>query len=142
MSDSKNRNAILPRRNFLQKAAAGFSVAALGGVSASEASAAKPDRHWDLSADVVVVGSGAAGLPASIAAAEAGASVIVVEQNYDVGGHAVESGGNVTVAEAGRRPCRRERGRGVLGDRGMVCGPLRGHAHCRRGERSEETGTT
>src|SRR6202140_77494 len=69
----------------------------------SEASARKrrgPARRggpWDLPADVVVVGSGAAGLPASISAAEQGASVIVVEQNYDIGGHAIESGGNIAL---------------------------------------------
>ncbi len=51
----------------------------------------------DLSADVVIVGSGATGLPAAIAAADAGASVLVVETNYDVGGHAILSGGNVPL---------------------------------------------
>ncbi|MFQ5682509.1 MAG: FAD-binding protein [Candidatus Binatia bacterium] len=48
-------------------------------------------------ADVVVVGSGAAGLPAAIAAIDDGASVIVVEGNYDVGGHAIVSGGNTPL---------------------------------------------
>jgi len=48
---------------------------------------------WDYTADVVVVGSGGAGLPAAIAAYEAGASVLVVEMNYDIGGHAICSGG-------------------------------------------------
>src|SRR5262245_32907777 len=80
------------RRGFIQKAAIG--VSALG---AGEAKAAPPKRHWDLTADVVVVGAGAAGLPASIAAAEQSATVIVVEQNYDIGGHAMESGGNIAL---------------------------------------------
>ncbi|HWO41293.1 MAG TPA: FAD-dependent oxidoreductase [Candidatus Eisenbacteria bacterium] len=52
---------------------------------------------WDLVADVVIVGAGAAGLPAAIKAAEGGASVIVVEANYDVGGHAIISGGNTPL---------------------------------------------
>ena len=52
---------------------------------------------WDLEADVLVIGSGAAGLPAAIRAAEAGVSVIVVEANYDVGGHAVLSGGHMAL---------------------------------------------
>ena len=51
----------------------------------------------DLSADVVIIGSGATGLPAAIVAADAGASVLVVETNYDVGGHAIISGGNVPL---------------------------------------------
>jgi succinate dehydrogenase/fumarate reductase flavoprotein subunit len=52
---------------------------------------------WDLDADVVVIGSGAAGLPAAIKAADGGASVIVVETNYDIGGHAIISGGNTPL---------------------------------------------
>ena len=43
------------------------------------------------------VGSGAAGLPAAIRAVEEGASVIVVEANYDVGGHAIISGGHMAL---------------------------------------------
>jgi len=97
MSLSDAKNAVLPRRGFIQKAASGLGAAALGGLGAKEAKAATANRHWDLSADVVVVGSGAAGLPASITAAELGATVIVVDQNYDIGGHAIESGGNIAL---------------------------------------------
>src|SRR5262249_23833846 len=56
---------------------------------------------WDLVADVVVVGAGATGLPAAIKAVDGGASVIVVETNYDIGGHAIISGGNTPL---GGRP--------------------------------------
>jgi len=57
----------------------------------------KVPSSWDLEADVVVIGAGAAGLPAAVKAANEGASVIVVEANYDVGGHAIISGGNVPL---------------------------------------------
>jgi succinate dehydrogenase/fumarate reductase flavoprotein subunit len=50
-----------------------------------------------LEADVVIIGAGATGLPAAIKAVDEGASVIVVEANYDVGGHAIVSGGNVPL---------------------------------------------
>lgn len=50
-----------------------------------------------MAADVVVVGAGAAGLCAAIAAVESPASVIVVEANYDVGGHAIVSGGFIDL---------------------------------------------
>ncbi len=53
--------------------------------------------HWNLETDVLVIGSGAAGLPAAIKAVEGGASVIVVETNYDVGGHAILSGGHMAL---------------------------------------------
>src|SRR5215510_10298296 len=52
---------------------------------------------WDLEADVVVIGAGATGLPAAIAAIDGGASVLVVEANYDIGGHAILSGGNTPI---------------------------------------------
>src|SRR5262249_19392824 len=54
-------------------------------------------RSWDLVADIVVVGAGATGLPAAIKAVDGGASVIVVETNYDIGGHAIISGGNTPL---------------------------------------------
>ena len=53
--------------------------------------------NWRHEADIVVIGSGAAGLPAAIAARERGASVIVVEAEDDIGGHAITSGGNVPL---------------------------------------------
>jgi len=54
-------------------------------------------KDWDREADVVVVGSGATGLPAAIVAREAGASVIVVEAENHIGGHAITSGGNLPL---------------------------------------------
>src|ERR1700761_4949050 len=52
---------------------------------------------WDREADVVVIGSGATGMPAAIVAREAGASVIVVEAQPHIGGHAITSGGNLPL---------------------------------------------
>ena len=53
--------------------------------------------EWYREADVVVIGSGATGLPAAIVAREAGASVIVVEAQNHIGGHAITSGGNLPL---------------------------------------------
>jgi succinate dehydrogenase/fumarate reductase flavoprotein subunit len=55
-----------------------------------------PDK-WDREADVVVIGTGAAGFPAAIVAREAGAAVIMVEAENHVGGHAITSGGNLPL---------------------------------------------
>jgi hypothetical protein len=52
---------------------------------------------WDYTADVVVIGAGAAGLVAALAAKDKGADVLVVEANYDVGGHCITSGGMVDL---------------------------------------------
>ncbi len=54
-------------------------------------------NHWHREADVVVIGSGAAGLPAAIVAREAGSTVIVVEAENHIGGHAITSGGNLPL---------------------------------------------
>ena len=50
MSQSDAKNAALPRRGFIQKAASGLGAAALGGLGVKEAEAAKAKRHWDLAA--------------------------------------------------------------------------------------------
>lgn len=62
-----------------------------------EAGTGKIPQSWDFTADVVIIGAGAAGLTAANKAADGGASVIVVETNYDVGGHAIISGGNTPL---------------------------------------------
>jgi len=85
------------RRNFLLSGAA---VAASAGIAAPEPAAPQAPNvpaKWDREADVVVVGSGAAGLPAAVVAREAGSSVILVEAERDIGGHAITSGGNVPL---------------------------------------------
>jgi succinate dehydrogenase/fumarate reductase flavoprotein subunit len=58
--------------------------------------------NWDREADVVVIGSGATGMPAAIVAREAGASVIVVEAENHIGGHAITSGGNLPLGGGNR----------------------------------------
>jgi len=52
---------------------------------------------WDRSTDVVVVGSGAAGLTAAVAAREHGASVSVLDKSELIGGTTAVSGGGVWV---------------------------------------------
>ena len=84
----------MPNKNFDRRAF--LKGAALAGV-APAAQAAPPVRKWHHEADVVVVGSGAAGLPASIIAKENGATVIMVEAIDDIGGHAAVCTGNIPL---------------------------------------------
>src|SRR6266567_4353376 len=85
------------RRAFLSKGAAGVGAVALAGVGADEAKAqeAKAQVKWDRAADVVIIGAGVSGLAAAITARDHGASVISVDENYDIGGRGILSGGRV-----------------------------------------------
>jgi succinate dehydrogenase/fumarate reductase flavoprotein subunit len=56
-----------------------------------------PKRDGTFSADVVVIGAGVAGLPAAITARDLGASVIIVEENFDIGGRGMLGGGRVLL---------------------------------------------
>ena len=97
MSNREEKKKDLSRRDFVRTTAAAIGATSLAGIGAQETDAAQASRHWDKVADVVIIGSGASGFPASIEAAEHGASVIVIEQNYDIGGHAIQSGGNIAL---------------------------------------------
>ena len=99
--DEKEKQGI-SRRDFVKLASVGAAAIAGTGVLsplAAQAQGTAPSipTKWDLEADVVVIGAGAVGLPAAIRAVDAGASVIVVDTNYDIGGHAIVSGGNVPL---------------------------------------------
>src|ERR1700687_1572697 len=85
------------RRDFIKATAAGAGAAALTGLGAEDAQAQARPARWDEEGDVVIVGAGATGLPAAIQAIEGGASVILIDANTDVGGHAILSGGKVPL---------------------------------------------
>ena len=84
------------RRNFLSQGAAAGALA-VGAATSANAQQNGQTIRWDYTADVVVIGAGVAGLPAAITARDNGASVIIVEENYDIGGRGMLSGGRVQV---------------------------------------------
>jgi len=91
---------ILSRRTFIGGAGASALVglAALSGCSDEPKNTQGSDNTaWDKECDVVVVGSGA-GLLAAVEAADAGASVILLEKVGVLGGATAVSGGNVQAA--------------------------------------------
>ena len=72
------------------------SVLSTSGTALSQVSPADA-IHWHYEADVVVIGAGCTGLPAAIRARDLGASVIVVDQNFDLGGKMLHSGAQVSL---------------------------------------------
>ena len=88
----------ISRRDLFKKAGlAGAGVAAANVPFGLAAQAPPVPARWDREADVVIIGSGAAGIPAAIVAREGGSSVIVLEANRDIGGHAICSGANIPL---------------------------------------------
>ena len=57
---------------------------------------------WDHEVDVLVIGAGAGGLTCAIAAREKGASVLIVEKNFDIGGRAMMSFGGLYIGGGNR----------------------------------------
>ena len=88
------------RRDFLKRgAAAGLGAAALmaPGQALAQKSAGTDDIVWDYEVDVVVLGAGCMGLPSAIRARDLGATVMVVEQNFDCGGRMLHSAGQISM---------------------------------------------
>lgn len=96
--------ADISRRVFLGAAAAGAAAVGLslagcaadnapGGVVLSDL-----PETWDFGADVIVLGAGLTGLSAACTAAEAGASVLVIDADVQTGGTSALSGGVIQAA--------------------------------------------
>jgi succinate dehydrogenase/fumarate reductase flavoprotein subunit len=95
-----NESLQIARRDFLKKSlvAATAAMATSAAVLQTSAKAESLPISWKEEADVVIVGSGIAGICAAIEAASAGAKVIVLEKDQQPGGCAKFSGGHMTVA--------------------------------------------
>ena len=92
----KHNGSTIDRRDFFKRGA--VAGAGLAGLAAqAPAQQAAGNIRFDQVADVVIVGAGASGLPAAIMARDRGASVIIVDSNHDIGGHAMVSGGRIPL---------------------------------------------
>ena len=90
----------IDRRSFLRSSAAAGAVATAA-LPAQTAQAAD-GIAWDHEVDIVVIGAGAGGLTSAIAAREQGASVLIVEKNFDIGGRAMMSFGGLYIGGGNR----------------------------------------
>ena len=88
MTDRKK----ISRRQALGGAFAGGAALSLGANGLSAAGESQAPERWDLEADIVCVGSGAAALSAATTAVTEGASVIVLEKAPVLGGTTAKSG--------------------------------------------------
>lgn len=93
----------LTRRGFLKTTGATVAMAGItaGGLTlgSTSAHAAEMPTNWDESADVVIIGSGFAGLSAAIEAHNAGSSVIILEKMMTAGGNSIINGGALAAAD-------------------------------------------
>ncbi len=79
----------LSRRRFLMATAA----ATVAAVPSRASELASDIRHWDMTVDVLIAGSGAAGTSAAIEARQLGNEVLVLEKLLKLGGSSAMSGG-------------------------------------------------
>lgn len=89
------------RRGFLK----GGVVAGIGGAAATIALPSRAEAQairWTREVDVVVIGAGPGGMAAAIEVRKRGASVLIIEQNFDIGGRAMMSGGNLYIGGGNR----------------------------------------
>lgn len=97
--ETLEESAVSRREFFRTGAAAAVGAGVLAGPSVAQAqdAPASDGIQWDYEADVVVCGGGASGLLCAIRARDAGASVLVIEGNFDVGGKMLHSGGQTSL---------------------------------------------
>ena len=100
--DTQKETNVLTRRKFLKTTG---GAAALAGVGAGGlllrprmTSAVELPKKWDEEVDVVVIGSGFAGLAAAIEAKNAGSSVAILEKMRVPGGNSIINGGLIAAA--------------------------------------------
>ena len=101
--DKKTGGKKLSRRIFLKGAVAGLGaigMAAFGGGSEAKTVNIHQILKWDYTADVVVVGYGAAGGAAAVAAHDAGARVIILEKMPKAGGNSAVCYGGMAIPKS------------------------------------------
>ncbi|MCX7982967.1 MAG: flavocytochrome c [Syntrophales bacterium] len=89
----------MSRRDFLKTTgSAAVAGITLSGLMWSPAEAAPLPKKWEETYDIVIIGSGFAGLAAAYEAKKAGASVVVFEKMKTPGGNSIINGGVVAAA--------------------------------------------
>ncbi len=90
----------ISRRGMISLGAASMAVAAM---PASAHDPCKFPQKWDVTTEVLVIGSGGAGLAAAVSAAEGGAKTMVMEKLNFVGGNTLLCSGYYNCVDPGRQ---------------------------------------
>ena len=88
----------MSRRDLLKLGMAGAGALALGAVNAQASALNAKDVKFDEEWDVIIIGSGFAGLAAGLKAAQKGSKVLILEKMGRIGGNSVINGGGMAVA--------------------------------------------
>ena len=88
----------ISRRDLLKLSMAGAGAIALGAVNAQASAVDAKDVKFDEEWDVIIIGSGFAGLAAGLKAAQKGNKVLILEKMGRIGGNSVINGGGMAVA--------------------------------------------
>ena len=88
----------ISRRDLLKLSMAGVGALALGAVNAQASAVDAKDVKFDEEWDVIIIGSGFAGLAAGLKAAQKGSKVLILEKMGRIGGNSVINGGGMAVA--------------------------------------------
>ena len=88
----------ISRRDLLKLSMAGVGALALGAVNTQASTVDAKDVKFDEEWDVIIIGSGFAGLAAGLKAAQKGSKVLILEKMGRIGGNSVINGGGMAVA--------------------------------------------
>ncbi len=101
---SSEKKSGITRRRFLGSTAAIAAGAVAGGqLFPKELHAVSQPKKWDKEADVVVIGTGYAGLAAAIEAFDGGSNVIILEKNLFIGGNSIIASGGMNAVDPERQ---------------------------------------
>ena len=103
-ADKEKGKHSVTRREFITRTgviAAG--AAAAGQIFPAELKAVPPPKKWDRETEVVIVGTGYAGLSAAIEAHDGGAKVVVIEKAKIVGGNSAIASGAYNAVDPERQ---------------------------------------
>ena len=96
--DKNETSHVISRRDFLKTAGVGaIALGALGAAGSLASCSSGTNIKWDMTADVVVAGSGAGASAAASVAQSKGASVIMLEKSAGIGGTTMKSGGGAWI---------------------------------------------